>query len=36
MQVVIRAFGGDLVTQVEGNTVNPLRDMDTVIAELLR
>jgi len=33
---VVRAFGGEDVTQVEGNTVNPLRDVDTLMAELLR
>ena len=34
--MVVRAFGGDIVTQVEGDTVNPFRDMDVVLTELLR
>jgi ribosome-binding ATPase YchF (GTP1/OBG family) len=33
---VVRAFGGDAVTQVEGHTVNPLRDLDILMAELLQ
>jgi len=35
-QLVVRAFGGEDVTQAEGNTVNPLRDVDTLMAELLK